>query len=54
MSPMLRRGRHPSARLDGASLATAWQVVSLLLDVIAGGAPAPITLPTTLIVRESA
>lgn len=29
---MLRRNRHPSPRLDDAALATAWQVVSLLLD----------------------
>ena len=27
-----RRSRHPAARLDERSLATAWQVVSLLLD----------------------
>ena len=32
MAPLLRRGRHPSPRLDDRSLATAWQVVSLLLD----------------------
>jgi nitrate reductase molybdenum cofactor assembly chaperone NarJ/NarW len=32
MSPLLRRGRHPSPRLDDGSLGTAWQVVSLLLD----------------------
>jgi len=45
--PPLTTMRQPWQRLSD-------EMVSLLLDVIAGGAPEPITLPTTLIVRESA
>lgn len=45
--PPLTTMRQPWERLSD-------EMVSLLLDVIAGGAPEPITLPTTLIVRESA
>lgn len=32
MTPILRRTRHPRPRLTGRKLATAWQVISLLLD----------------------
>ena len=45
--PPLTTMRQPWERLSD-------EMVALLLDVIAGGAPEPITLPTTLIVRESA
>ena len=45
--PALTTMRQPWERLSG-------EMVSTLLEVIAGAAPAPITLPTTLVVRDSA
>ena len=45
--PALTTMRQPWERLSS-------EMVSTLLDVIAGAAPEPITLPTTLVVRDSA